>query len=228
MRRVAGVLPLNASAMTWAAALGVVAVSVLCSLTVAERIVALQEPAPRLAQPAPLPAVAAIHEPVQTSNHAKKAAREPMRQAARLVPELPLPQPVAAALPAAGPVAPAPQAEAAPAATEPAFRETGRASWYQLPSPTANGERMQEGALTAAHPFLPFGAHVKVANLDNGREVVVRINDRGPFAKNRIIDVSKAAAAKLGMVRAGVARVKVSLMETELASAGETDGETLR
>ncbi|MFO7477597.1 MAG: septal ring lytic transglycosylase RlpA family protein [Methyloceanibacter sp.] len=220
MRRVAGALPLNASAMTWAAALGVVAVSVLCSLTVAERIVALQEPAPRLAVAAP--------EPVQTSNRAKKAAREPMRQQARLVPELPLPQPVAAALPAAGPAAPAPQADAAPAATEPAFRETGRASWYQLPSPTANGERMQEGALTAAHPFLPFGAHVKVANLDNGREVVVRINDRGPFAKNRIIDVSKAAAAKLGMVRAGVARVKVSLMETELASAGETDGETLR
>jgi rare lipoprotein A len=220
MRRVACVLPLNASAMTWAAALGVVAVSVLCSLTVAERIVALQEPAPRLAVAAP--------EPVQTSNRAKKAAREPMRQAARLVPELPLPQPVAAALPAAGPAAPAPQADAAPAATEPAFRETGRASWYQLPSPTANGERMQEGALTAAHPSLPFGAHVKVANLDNGREVVVRINDRGPFAKNRIIDVSKAAAARLGMVRAGVARVKVSLMETELASAGETDGETLR
>jgi rare lipoprotein A len=222
MRRVACVLPLNASAVTWAAALGAVAVSLLCSLTVAERIVSLQEPAPRLA------AVAAIHEPVQTSNHAKKAAREPMRQQARLMPELPLPQPVEAALPAAGPAAPAPQAEAAPAATEPAFRETGRASWYQLPSPTANGERMQDGALTAAHPSLPFGAHVKVANLDNGREVVVRINDRGPFAKNRIIDVSKAAAAKLGMVRAGVARVKVSLMETELASAGETDGETLR
>ena len=220
MRRVAGVLPLNASAMTWAAALGVVAVSVLCSLTVAERIVSFQAPARRLAAAAP--------EPVQTSNRAKKAAREPMRQQARLVPELPLPQPVAAALPAARPAESAPQAEAAPAEAEPAFRETGRASWYQLPSPTANGERMQEGALTAAHPSLPFGAHVKVANLDNGREVVVRINDRGPFVKNRVIDVSKAAAARLGMVRAGVARVSVSLVETELASNEESGGETLR
>ena len=228
MRRVAGVLPLNASAMTWAAALGVVAVSVLCSLTVAERIVSFQAPAPRLAKLAPAPSVAAIQEPTQTPNRAKKAAREPMRQQARLVPELPLPQPVAAALPAARPAESAPQAEAAPAEAEPAFRETGRASWYQLPSPTTNGERMQEGALTAAHPSLPFGAHVKVANLDNGREVVVRINDRGPFVKNRVIDVSKAAAARLGMVRAGVARVSVSLVETELASNEEPGGETLR
>ena len=96
--------------------------------------------------------------------------------------------------------------------------ETGRASWYALPGRTASGERMDATALTAAHPSLPFGSRVKVANLDNGRVVVVRINDRGPFAKNRIIDLSKAAAKELGMIAAGVARVKASPAADELAS----------
>jgi rare lipoprotein A len=80
---------------------------------------------------------------------------------------------------------------------------------------------MDGDALTAAHPSLPFGSRVKVANLDNGRSVVVRINDRGPFTKDRIIDVSKAAAAELGMISAGVAQVSVSVIEQEVAGAIE-------
>jgi rare lipoprotein A len=88
--------------------------------------------------------------------------------------------------------------------------QTGRASWYKLPTPTASGDAMDDDALTAAHPFLPLGAKVLVENLDNGRSVVVRINDRGPFAHNRIIDVSRAAAEKLDMIADGVANVRVS------------------
>ncbi len=97
--------------------------------------------------------------------------------------------------------------------------ETGRASWYDLDTPTATGETIDDGDLTAAHPTLPLGTHVLVENLDNGRSVVVRINDRGPFTQDRIIDVSKAAAAKLGMVAAGVATVRVSrIVEAALAT----------
>ena len=96
--------------------------------------------------------------------------------------------------------------------------ETGRASWYDLDSPTASGETIDDDDLTAAHPTLPLGTHVLVDNLDNGQSVVVRINDRGPFTQNRIIDLSKAAAAKLGMVASGVATVRVSRVESALAS----------
>lgn len=96
--------------------------------------------------------------------------------------------------------------------------ETGRASWYDLASATASGETIDGDDLTAAHPTLPLGTHVLVENLDNGRSVVVRINDRGPFTQDRIIDVSKAAAAKLGMVAAGVATVRVSRVEAALAA----------
>lgn len=67
-------------------------------------------------------------------------------------------------------------------------------------------------ALTAAHPELPMGARVRVTNLRNGREVVVRINDRGPFARGRIIDLSYAAAKKLDMIKNGVAKVKIEVL----------------
>lgn len=83
----------------------------------------------------------------------------------------------------------------------------GRASWYALTSRTASGERMDPAKLTAAHPRLRFGTRVKVVNPRNGKSVVVRINDRGPFVKGRIIDVSKAAAGRLGMINSGVAKV---------------------
>jgi rare lipoprotein A len=88
--------------------------------------------------------------------------------------------------------------------------QLGHASWYALTSRTASGERMNPSELTAAHRSLPFGTRVLVENLSNGRSVVVRINDRGPFVRGRIIDVSKAAASSLGMIGAGTAKVRVS------------------
>ena len=89
--------------------------------------------------------------------------------------------------------------------------QLGHASWYSLPANiTANGERMNPNELTAAHRSLPFGTRVLVENLSNGRSVVVRINDRGPFIGGRIIDLSKAAAASIGMLNAGTAKVRVT------------------
>ena len=81
--------------------------------------------------------------------------------------------------------------------------QCGRASWYALTSKTASGERMNPAAMTAAHRSLPFGTKLKVTNKKNGKSVLVRINDRGPFAKGRVLDLSKAAARTLGFVGAG-------------------------
>jgi peptidoglycan lytic transglycosylase len=94
-----------------------------------------------------------------------------------------------------------------------ASAETGRASWYALTSQTASGERCDPGALTAAHRSLPFGTKVRVENLNNGRSVVVRINDRGPFVSGRIIDLTKAAAGRLGFIESGVASVRLTVLE---------------
>jgi rare lipoprotein A len=88
--------------------------------------------------------------------------------------------------------------------------QVGHASWYALHSRTASGEMMNPSELTAAHRSLPFGSRVLVENLSNGRSVVVRINDRGPFVKGRIIDVSKAAASSLGMLGSGTIKVRIS------------------
>ncbi len=96
--------------------------------------------------------------------------------------------------------------------------ETGRASWYDLDARPRAARSMDGDALTAAHSTLPLGTPVRVANLDNGRAVVVRINDRGPFAKDRIIDLSKAAAARLGMIADGVANVAVTPVAGDVAS----------
>jgi rare lipoprotein A len=90
--------------------------------------------------------------------------------------------------------------------------ETGKASFYHdkfAGRKTASGERYNRNKLTAAHKTLPFGTMVKVTNLTNGRTVIVKVNDRGPFAKGRIIDLSKKAAHKVGMIDAGVANVKI-------------------
>lgn len=89
----------------------------------------------------------------------------------------------------------------------PASAQCGSASWYALYSQTASGEQMNPAALTAAHRTLPFGTKLKVTNERNGKSVVVRINDRGPFIKGRVIDLSKAAAKKLGFVDKGVANI---------------------
>jgi rare lipoprotein A len=91
--------------------------------------------------------------------------------------------------------------------------EVGRASWYSLTSKTASGERCDPGALTAAHRSLPFGTKVKVENLKNGRSVVVRINDRGPFVGGRVIDLTKAAARQLGFISSGIARVRLTVLQ---------------
>jgi rare lipoprotein A len=90
--------------------------------------------------------------------------------------------------------------------------QVGTASWYSLTSITANGERCDPSAMTAAHRTLPFGTKVKVENLKNGKSVVVRINDRGPFVGGRIIDLTKGAASRLGFVNSGVAKVRLTIL----------------
>jgi rare lipoprotein A len=95
------------------------------------------------------------------------------------------------------------------------YVERGIASWYGEPfhgRRTANGETYDMHAVSAAHRFLPFGTWVLVRNLDNGRELEVRINDRGPFVRKRIVDLSRAGAVALDMVRAGVANVELRVV----------------
>ncbi len=87
---------------------------------------------------------------------------------------------------------------------------SGKASYYAGRGHTASGGHV--GSLTAAHRSLPFGTKVRVTNLNNGRSAVVTINDRGPFVRGRIIDVSTGAANVLGMRHAGVAHVRVSTL----------------
>lgn len=92
---------------------------------------------------------------------------------------------------------------------------SGPASWYGGKfhgRRTANGERFNKNELTAAHRSLPFGTRVRVTNQQNGRSVVVRINDRGPFVGNRVIDLSRAAAETVGMLRSGVAPVRLDIL----------------
>lgn len=93
--------------------------------------------------------------------------------------------------------------------------EVGIASWYGVPyhgRTTASGETYDMNDLTAAHRSLSFGARVRVTNLENGRSLVLRVNDRGPFVKRRIIDVSKRAARELGFLHDGLARVRVEVL----------------
>lgn len=92
----------------------------------------------------------------------------------------------------------------------------GTASWYGKKYHgriTASGEKYNMRRLTAAHPFLPFGTRVKVTHLENGKSIIVTINDRGPFKDNRIIDLSFKAARAIGLVKEGIARVKVEVLE---------------
>lgn len=98
------------------------------------------------------------------------------------------------------------------------YSETGIASWYGPGfegKRTANGETFDPGELTAAHRTLPMPSLVRVTNLDNGKSVVVRVNDRGPFANNRIIDLSQRAAELLGFANLGTAKVRVDIMAIE-------------
>jgi len=98
-----------------------------------------------------------------------------------------------------------------------AMIQCGTASWYGLEAGTrrADGGSVDANAKTAAHRSLPFGTRVKVENLENGREATVEINDRGPFTRARVIDVSKGTAKELDFVGDGVARVRITTLERE-------------
>lgn len=90
------------------------------------------------------------------------------------------------------------------------IRQCGKASWYELTGKTASGERANPDSLHAAHRSLPFGTKVTVRNLRNGKTLTVRINDRGPFVKGRVIDVTREAARRLGFKRRGLTQVEVT------------------
>jgi rare lipoprotein A len=103
--------------------------------------------------------------------------------------------------------------------------ERGGASWYGIQfhqRKTANGERFDMTALTAAHKTLPFNTRVCVRSLVNGREVLVRINDRGPYSAGRIIDLSRAAADALGMLGLGIKQVALSIVDKDMTRCGDT------
>jgi rare lipoprotein A len=101
----------------------------------------------------------------------------------------------------------------ASAANDGAHIGTGEASYYGrefLGSRTANGEKFDPNALTAAHRTVAFGTRIRVTNLSNGKDVIVRVNDRGPWKKSRIIDISYAAARQIGMHKSGTAKVRLN------------------
>jgi rare lipoprotein A len=89
----------------------------------------------------------------------------------------------------------------------------GLASFYSYDPHTASGEKFNEHELTAAHRTLPFGTRLRVTDVDTGRSVTVRVNDRGPFVRGRVVDLSASAAETLGITGKGVAKVKVDVVE---------------
>ncbi len=96
------------------------------------------------------------------------------------------------------------------------YKETGKASFYAMKfqsRKTASGERFDQSANTAAHKKLPFGTKVKVTNVNNAKSVIVRINDRGPFVRGRIIDLSRSAFSSIGNTSAGVIDVKIKVVD---------------
>ena len=106
------------------------------------------------------------------------------------------------------------------------YKETGMASWYGEETRrkagghiTANGEKFDPDKLSAAHKYLPLPIHVRVTNLETKKSIVVRVNDRGPFAHNRVIDLSAGAAKKLGFYQKGTARVSIEVVSVT-ADAG--------
>lgn len=109
------------------------------------------------------------------------------------------------------------------------FKQTGWASYYAAKfqgRKTSNGERFDNKKLTAAHRKLPFNSMVKVTNLSNKKTVIVRINDRGPYAKKRIIDLSKAAADAIGITQKGTAKVKLEVVGTNGNVTNNTPSES--
>ena len=124
-----------------------------------------------------------------------------------------LPPPATASLP--------PPAATAP--DQPFFTQVGTASWYggfHHGRKTASGERFNMNDLTAAHRAVKLGTVLRVTNLDNGRTTTVRVNDRGPYVNNRIIDLSAAAARELGMKQDGLARVRIEAYVADQVPGG--------
>lgn len=106
------------------------------------------------------------------------------------------------------------------------FHQTGRASWYGTKfhgRKTASGERYNMNALTAAHKTLPLASYVRVTNTTNDKSVVVKINDRGPYVRGRIIDLSYAAARVLGLRKVGTAQVKIEGLSAQEAKAEQAE-----
>ena len=124
----------------------------------------------------------------------------------------------AAALSLSAALAPAASAQTAAAGVAVTPFELGMASFFAAEMAgrrTANGETCDPATLTAAHRTLPFGTKLRVTNPANGKSVVVRINDRGPFARGRVIDLSRAAAAEIGLVQRGHGHVELHRMDSE-------------
>ncbi len=110
------------------------------------------------------------------------------------------------------------------------FQEQGRASWYGKKfhgRKTANGERYDMFGDTAAHKTLPMNTILRVKNLENGKSIVVRVNDRGPFVKNRIIDLTYTGAQELDMVQNGTAKVEITALQTQVPPTGPQQQNTV-
>lgn len=104
-------------------------------------------------------------------------------------------------------------------------QEAGMASYYNdyfTGKTTASGEKYDPNKLTAAHKSLPIGTMIKVTNLDNDKSVIVRVNDRGPYVKGRILDLSKSAAIQLGIIMSGYGRVSYSIIESSIVQVKDT------
>ena len=115
--------------------------------------------------------------------------------------------------------------DAAHANVQSVYVQHGVASWYGPGfhgRKTASGERFNQYELTAAHKKLPLGTKARVTNLNNGKTIEVEINDRGPYARGRILDLSKAAADRLGMKKAGTTRVRVEVNEDQRVDGGRS------
>jgi rare lipoprotein A len=157
-------------------------------------LVALSACAGMVKEPAPAPAPD-LQQPALRST--------PSVTVKDLSPAVPPPQP-AASIPQAPPV------------REPVYRETGVAGWYgkeRQGKKTASGDVFDREGLSAAHRTLPLGTLIRVTNLDNSKSIDVTINDRGPFVKNRVLDLSCGAARELGFLANGTARVKIETLE---------------
>lgn len=183
---------------------------------------------PRRRRDAPRRAVRVLRERLQTSRRWLAATSAVAIAAVAalafllLRPE-PSPSPVLLGKGKAGlktPVADTARVAQAPAETsdaEDAVVGSGEASYYGdefAGRPTASGELFEPTRLTAAHRSLPLGSRVRVTNMQTDESVIVRVNDRGPFAKNRVIDVSRGAAREIGMLQSGTARVRLELVRS--------------